>query len=120
MSNQLSAINSQVQTATDNPAPKAGKIGTEIGSGVSNTQQAAELSETAGFNPDSVVQKLNEFMDRTSRSVSFSVDKSSDKLVVTVVDNETEEVIRQIPNEDAIKLSAYIESVVGLIFNKKV
>ena len=64
------------------------------------------------------IQKLNDLMATGQRSLNFSVDKSSDSVVVKVVDTQTDEVIRQIPNEESLRLAEYIEGMVGVIFNR--
>jgi len=62
------------------------------------------------------VEKLNDLMRSGDRSLSFSVDSSTDRVVVKVMDTKTEQVIRQIPNEQALKFAEYIEGMVGIIF----
>ncbi|MBA3036695.1 MAG: flagellar protein FlaG [Desulfobacterium sp.] len=52
--------------------------------------------------------------------LSFSVHKASGKIVVSVVDENTGEVIREIPSSEALDLSAKIEETIGLILDKKV
>ena len=53
------------------------------------------------------------------RSLAFSVDKELDEVVVKVMDTETEEVIRQIPNEESLRFAKNLEGVLGVIFNDK-
>jgi flagellar protein FlaG len=36
--------------------------------------------------------------------------------VVKVVDNDTKEVIRQIPSEEMLKIAKYIDEITGLLF----
>ncbi|MGY8871096.1 MAG: flagellar protein FlaG [Pseudomonadales bacterium] len=64
-----------------------------------------------------VVDKLNEFMQNDQRNLSFSIDKDTEDMVVKVMDTETQEVIRQFPSEETIKLAKHIEGMLGLIFN---
>jgi len=64
------------------------------------------------------ISKLNDLMAKGQRSLNFSVDRSSDQVVVRVVDTNTDEVIRQIPNEESIRLAEYIDGMVGVIFNR--
>lgn len=81
--------------------------------------EAPDPAEMARSVEDAVA-KLNELMRNDDRSLNFSVDKSTDRVVVRVVDTNTQEVIRQIPNEEALKLAEYIEGLVGIIFEKTV
>jgi len=64
-------------------------------------------------------QKLNDFVLPYNNSLNFSVDRDSGRLIVKVIDNETQEVIKQIPGEDAIKLARSLEQLQGLLVRQK-
>jgi len=64
-----------------------------------------------------VVTELNQMMGMTSTKLSFSVDRESNKMVIRVVDAETQEVIRQIPSEDAINVAHHIHSLMGILYD---
>lgn len=49
----------------------------------------------------------------------FSVHEASDRIMVTVIDESTGEVIREIPSSEVLNLSARLEEMVGLIFDQK-
>jgi len=53
----------------------------------------------------SAVTKMNEHVQSLQRNLQFSVDDESGLSVVTVMDRETEEVIRQIPSEEMLALA---------------
>lgn len=63
---------------------------------------------------------LNEFMERSSIAIHFSIDRDSEKLVVKVVRAQSGELIRQIPSEVALKLSQALDTLNGLIIQDKV
>lgn len=93
---------------------------------VKNVQPAA--ANTADTNPQqemsaeemqAVVDKLNEFMHNGQRNLNFSVDRETDETVIKVMNTETQEVIRQFPSEEALKLTKHIEGMMGLIFNDR-
>ena len=67
-----------------------------------------------------VVSKLNEHVQQIQRDLQFSVDDSSGRTVIRVVNSETEEVVRQIPSEEVLRISRnlqeQLEDVTGLIF----
>lgn len=84
--------------------------------------QAAEAQEAQKLTAEEVqdvVDKLNDFMQGQQRNLNFSVDKDTDNLIVKVMDTQTEEVIRQFPSEETLKLAKHIEGMLGLIFNDK-
>lgn len=51
------------------------------------------------------VSKLNDYVQNMQRDLQFSVDKDSGVTVVKVIDSKTDKVIRQIPNEETLKLA---------------
>lgn len=63
---------------------------------------------------------LNQFMERSSIAIHFSVDHDSNRLVVKVVKAQSGELIRQIPSEVALKLSQALDTLNGLIIQEKV
>lgn len=52
--------------------------------------------------------------------LGFSVHKSSGKIMVTVTDDETGRVIREIPSSEMLNLAARLEEMMGLIFDRKI
>jgi flagellar protein FlaG len=64
-----------------------------------------------------VVAELNQMMGMTNTKLSFSVDRASNKMIIRVVDAETQEVIRQIPSEDAIKVAQHIHGLMGILYD---
>lgn len=65
------------------------------------------------------VSRLNEYVQTLRRDLQFRVDEDSDRVVVTVTDSESGEVIRQIPSEEALAVARSLENVQGLIFDRK-
>jgi len=66
------------------------------------------------------VSKLNDHLQNVRRDLHFSIDDASGQTVVRVVNTETEELIRQIPSEEVLRISQTIkeqmENLPGLIF----
>jgi len=62
------------------------------------------------------VSKMNTTLNE---KVKFTYSEDFGGIYVTVIDNDTQEVIRKIPTEDAIKLSAIWKEAVGNIFDSK-
>ncbi|WP_163834063.1 flagellar protein FlaG [Spartinivicinus ruber] len=54
---------------------------------------------------EQAVTKLNEFVQAQQRDLRFDMDDTSGQTVITVVDRHSEEVVRQIPDELALKLA---------------
>ncbi|KAA0876592.1 flagellar protein FlaG [Nitrincola tapanii] len=95
--------------------------------GVPVTSRSAE--ESVQLSPeqiDETVEKLEEAIDQLNslmrdgqRALNFSVERDINKVVVKVMDVETEEVIRQFPDEQALKFAKHLEGMMGLLFNEK-
>ena len=62
---------------------------------------------------------LNEFMKRASIGLHFSTEQDSGRIIVRVVSKQTGELIRQIPSEEALKLSKALDTLQGLIIQEK-
>jgi len=81
----------------------------ESASDMANLEQAVQES----------VEKLNGFIRPYVTSLQFSVDKDLGKVVVKIMDNETKEVIKQIPSEDVLALTKALGKVSGLIVKQE-
>jgi flagellar protein FlaG len=70
---------------------------------------------------DDAVSQLNDFVQNVQRDLQFEVDNDLGQTVVKVVDQSTKEVIRQIPNELALRLAENLQQDEPLtLFNIKV
>lgn len=61
------------------------------------------------------VERLNELMSSTQRSLRFKVDEGSGRTVITVIDEMTKEIVRQIPAEEVLAVSRSLEELGSLI-----
>jgi flagellar protein FlaG len=66
---------------------------------------------------DQAVARLNEQMQANGRKLGFSVDDRLNKQIVRVMNKETGEVVRQIPNEVVIRVANSIEDLKGVLFD---
>jgi len=70
---------------------------------------------------ESAVTKLNDFVQNVQRNLQFNLDDASGKTIITVVDKQTSEVVRRIPDDVAIKLAQDLQQSEPLsLFNAKV
>jgi flagellar protein FlaG len=51
------------------------------------------------------VDDLNGYIQNVQRNLQFSIDEDSGTMVVKVIDSKSEKVIRQIPNEETLRLA---------------
>ena len=66
-------------------------------------QSEAVKKEASREELDESVRDLNEHMQVIQRELHFSVDNDSGQTVIKVMDLATQQVIRQIPNEEALR-----------------
>lgn len=81
--------------------------------------EPAELQEA--------VDVINRAMTIEQRSLSFSIDDTSGRSIIKVTDIETEQLIRQIPSEEVLKVAQDIKRLqdemgqsLGLLVNRQV
>jgi len=72
----------------------------------------AELSTSEVLD---IVAKANDAMKSSQSNVLFTVDPDSGERVVKVVDKETQEVLRQIPTVEMLKIAKAIEKMQGVL-----
>lgn len=80
-------------------------------------------SERAEFDPKALaeaVNRLNEHVQNLQRSLKFSVDEGTGHTVITVIDRDTNEVIRQIPSEETIEILSRLQAATGLLLSEQV
>ena len=65
-------------------------------------------------------EKLNKKFELFDSSLKIEFDKDTGIKVVKIIDNETKQVIRQIPPETMLKIAKYIDEITGLLFDKKI
>jgi flagellar protein FlaG len=68
---------------------------------------------------DKAIEKLREAGDLFKSRLDFRVDEETNRIVVKVIDTETDKVIKEIPPEQLIKLAAKIQKMIGLLVDEK-
>lgn len=72
-----------------------------------NEQDPGKLTQVAA--------ELSDMMSMMRKGLAFKVDENSGQAVVTVLDRDTGDVIRQMPSEEALKLAEKLSEVTGLL-----
>ncbi|MCU8104588.1 flagellar protein FlaG [Shewanella sp. SM101] len=82
-------------------------------------EQAVEQDVTKNEqNPSKLAQvatELSDMMSMMRKGLAFKVDENSGQAVVTVLDRDTGDVIRQMPSEEALALAEKLSEVTGLL-----
>ena len=74
------------------------------------TLVAAEAAEAKSVEVKEAVSKLNEYVQKTQRDLDFRLDEDSGKTVISVYDRQSEQLVRQIPNEAALEMAKKLNS----------
>lgn len=62
------------------------------------------------------IEDINHFFQTAQRSLAFSLDDASGHMVMQIRDSQTNELIRQIPSEDVLKLAKQLDDLTGVLF----
>jgi flagellar protein FlaG len=64
------------------------------------------------------LKSINELLRTRSPDLEFSIDSDSDRAIVKVVDKETQEVIRQMPSEDALQIAKALDRLQSMLIRE--
>ncbi|MCV6613436.1 MAG: flagellar protein FlaG [Cellvibrionaceae bacterium] len=70
-----------------------------------STEQEVNKSEMAQQDLEKAVSRLNDYVQSTQRDLRFSMDEGTGQTVITVLDRNTSEVIRQLPDQVVLDLA---------------
>jgi flagellar protein FlaG len=90
---------------------------------VATGADAAAVTPAPAPKPEKVreaVEEIQQFVNKVTTNVQFSVDNDTGRTIVSVVDAETKQVVRQIPTEDVMKIARALDRMQGIIFSGKV
>lgn len=79
-------------------------------------EQAEPEAEERRIQIQEVAAKANAYLSIASSHLQFVVSEQTGRIIVRVIDNETQEVIRQIPPERLDKLAEQFSELRGLLF----
>jgi len=113
-SQQAAGVSTAAGGSTQNSAP-AEAVSLNV------AQKAEQSQEQKEKQLEGAVTKLNDYIQDVQRDLEFQTDDSSGKTVITVVDRQTSEVVRQIPDDVALRLAQDLQQDEPLsLFNIKV
>jgi len=67
---------------------------------------------------ESVTRQIDSFLRSINKSLQFRVDQATGEMIVTIRDDETGEVIRQVPGEDALRIAQSIEDTLSAMLDE--
>lgn len=75
----------------------------------SKAEQAQNRNDAMRDGIDEAVSQLNDYAQNVQRDLQFEVDSERGETIVRVVDQQTQKVIRQIPDELALRLAENLQ-----------
>ncbi len=87
------------------PRPEAGTVAQRaVATGLAGAGSPADLQQ--------IFEDSSKYFQQRQQHLSFSVDETSGRMVVSVIDSTTAEVIRQIPNEEMLVISRRMRQLI--------
>lgn len=65
------------------------------------------------------VSDINKTIQAMSQNLEFSVDTDTDEVIVKVIDQQTRQVLRQIPSVEAIEIAKSLDKLQGLLIHQQ-
>ncbi len=119
MSSEISSVNAPrppaVQPVSHEAASPAAPAVQAVGA---PNKAAVEDIREKQANIREAIERLNQQMRKDGRKLNFAMDEVVDRVVITVRQAETGEVIRQIPDEALLRVAHNMEALKGLLHNE--
>ena len=91
---------------------------TTVAATSSTDNQAASTAPVSSAELKKSVDAINNFIN-SDNSVNFSIDHDSGKVVIKIVDSQTNTVLRQIPSVEVLAVAKDLAKLQGLLINDK-
>ena len=101
-----------IGTAVASP-PRMNEPARQVERGREEREEVQNNSQKRNTQPEELLKQIRTITEDGLYSVRFERDSGSNTLVVKIVDSETDEVIRQIPQEELLELSKHLEELNG-------
>lgn len=102
--------------SADTPAARPATPRAATENGAVAPQQTSKEPSREQLNK--AVSELNQSSQMKTQGIEFSIDEDSQRTVVKVVDQETKEVLRQIPTKEALELAKSFDSAKGSLISQ--
>jgi flagellar protein FlaG len=79
--------------------------------------QVEELPPAEMAELEQAVESLNQALQDIKRELRFSVDDDTGRMIVKVINADTDEVVRQIPSEQLLNAVRHMEQQAGLLLD---
>jgi len=98
-----------VKTNLERPEPAVNKSGRGMSQEYADNSGKTAVVSQAEL--DNAIEYANESGKLLKRKLNFTVDDTTDKVIVRVVDEESGEVVRQVPATEMLRISAHLKQL---------
>lgn len=103
----------QVQTTGAKPAVNRSAVSTHNAAeqqrqSVAIAEIHAEKVEMSRDELENVVSKLQDYVQSIQRDMQFHIDDATGRVIVQVIDSNSQEVVRQIPSEEMLAIARHL------------
>jgi len=86
-----------------------------------DNQKPSESHSLSAKEAEQVADDLNMYMSGLQTNMRFSIsEKLNHQVIIKITNKDTDELIKQIPSEELIKIREKMEELTGLIFDDKI
>lgn len=100
------------------PLPRTDGVASNFSEINNNNKKSVDTLMNNRREIDNALAELKRLADNSGRSLGFSKDPAVSGPVITVTDDQTGKVVRQIPVEVVVRVAHSIEKMKGLLFDK--
>ena len=83
-----------------------------------NAQERARPREVSRDEINDIVKRLNKTFDNENERITFSYHEKTNRIIIKVLDSKTNEVLREIPPKDILKLVENIQQYLGILYDE--
>ena len=112
-----SGTSPSASSGSSSPLPAAGKA--PQNPGLAGGNPAARPTQPSEAELQQAVANLQQKALTVAPSLEFSIDRDTSRVVIRVTDSSTQEVIRQFPPDEILRMDKELDRMLGMFLNKK-
>lgn len=93
-----------------------------VTSNIQDTEKGDEVwkEDLSADKAKKMTASLNDFLETTSTKLRYEFHEKLEKYYVTLVDSETDQVVREVPNKKLMDMYASMLEFIGVLIDKKI
>ncbi|MCG7344383.1 flagellar protein FlaG [Sporosarcina sp. ACRSL] len=111
----------QISAKAESAAPDRGVAVAEVQAvSVQNEQRTGEERQLSLKKAQQMTDSMNKFLESVNTQLRFKLHNELKEYYVTIVDSNTDEVVREIPSKKLMDIYAAMKEFVGLLIDRKI